>query len=105
MYTNQKLLDYHRQNQDIKNTVVGEYLIEKVKVFYQANGILVNHLIKTLTDLEKEYFVHDDKGELQFEGEGRDRHPKGIFGMDPQEYTERRKKILAIPCNIKFKLK
>lgn len=106
MSTNKKLLDYHRQNQDLAGTVVGDlYLKERIKDFTEANQHQLDFLVKTLNNLQKEYFVHDEKGELQFEGEGRDRKPKIQFGLTPEEYTERREKILAIPYAIKRKFK
>lgn len=102
--TNRTLLNYHRQNQELKGTVVGDiYLRDKIKRYNEANRIQTNIIIDTLVKLEKEYFVHDDKGNIVYEGEGRDRRPKSIFGMEPEEYTKRREAYLNIPAEVKSK--
>ncbi len=103
MYTYQKLLDYHRQNQDLKGTVIGEYNASQIAGFNRYNRQTIETVVSGLNDLQQKYFVHDEKGVLQFDGEGKDRKPRSQEGRDPKDYSRVRNEFLQTKCAIRFK--
>ncbi len=103
MHTLGKLLDYHKDNQSMKQTVAGEYLFNQIQFFEKKNGKQIEETIKFMVALDKEFFEHDEVGTLQFDGVGKDRKPRSKEGKSLSEYQEARQKYLSTPCRIIFR--
>lgn len=87
--TTQQLLSMEQEIQGMYGTIFQYWFNSRINEFYKHNGARLDTIKKKRQKINDEYLYKNEKGQLEFEGEGQNKKPKLKDSNLQKEYDDK----------------